>query len=85
MPGRPCPGLDATFVGVECMCSVETAHRSRIESRDRGIPGWPATVTWAHLKHMAERWEDWPQPHLVLDTAVVSPETALRQVLDLIV
>lgn len=76
--------LDATFVGVECVCSDETAHQSRIESRDRGIPGWPATVTWAHLKRMAERWEDWPQPHLILDTATVSPETARRRVLELI-
>ena len=76
--------LDARFVGVLCVCSDEIAHQSRIEGRDRGIPGWPATVTWAHLNRMKERWEDWHQPHLILDTATVSPEAAQRRVLDLI-
>ncbi|MFD2796261.1 AAA family ATPase [Promicromonospora vindobonensis] len=76
--------LDARFVGVECVCSDATAHQSRVEGRDRGIPGWPATVTWAHLQRMKERWEDWHEPHLVLDTAAVSPETGLRRILDLI-
>lgn len=76
--------LDARFVGVECVCSDEAAHQSRIEGRDRGIPGWPATVTWSHLRRMRERWEDWHQPHLILDTAMVSPEAALRRAIDLI-
>lgn len=76
--------LDARFVGVECVCSDEAMHRSRVEGRDRGIPGWPATVTWTHVKRMEELWEDWHQPHLIMDTAVVSPETALRRVLDLV-
>ncbi|MFD2025622.1 AAA family ATPase [Promicromonospora aerolata] len=76
--------LDARYVGVECVCSDETAHRSRVEGRDRGIPGWPATVAWSHVKRMKEHWEDWHQPHLIMDTAVVSPETALRRALDLI-
>lgn len=60
------------------------AHRNRIEGRDRGIPGWPATVTWVHLRRMQERWEDWEQPHLVLDTTTVSPGAALRRILDLV-
>lgn len=77
-------GLDARFVGVECVCSDEPVHLSRVEGRDRGIPGWPATVTRAHLERMKERWEDWHQPHLILDTATVSPETALRRILDLV-
>lgn len=75
--------LDATFVGVECVCSDEQVHRARVGGRDRGIPGWPATVTWAHVLRMTERWEDWPKPHLVLDTATTTSEDALRQVLDL--
>jgi len=76
--------LDARFIGVECVCSDEVTHRSRVEGRDRGIPGWPATVTWAHVQRMTERWESWLQPHLILDTAKEPPETALRRVLDLI-
>ncbi|GAA4705382.1 putative kinase [Promicromonospora umidemergens] len=73
--------LDARFIGVECVCSDEAAHRGRVEGRDRGIPGWPATVTWAHVQRMTERWEAWHQPHLVLDTAQELPEASLRRVL----
>lgn len=76
--------LDARYIGVECVCSDESTHRSRIDGRDRGIPGWPATVTWAHLQQMKDRWEGWHQPHLILDTATDSPESALRRVLDLV-
>jgi predicted kinase len=38
--------LEAVFVGVECVCSDEGAHRGRLQ-RSRGIPGWPATVSWS--------------------------------------
>ncbi|MFJ3404783.1 AAA family ATPase [Promicromonospora sp. NPDC090134] len=75
--------LDATFVGVECVCSDESVHRTRVAGRDRGIPGWPATVTWAHVQRMRDRWEDWHQPHLIFDTATTTPDDALRRVLDL--
>jgi predicted kinase len=74
--------LDAAYLGVECDCSDERAHRSRVEGRSRGIPGWPATVTWEHVQRMRARWEPWPEPHLVLDSAVETPGTMLGRVLD---
>lgn len=70
------------FVGVECVCSDESAHRGRVEGRVRGIPGWPSTVTWEHVGRMQGRWEPWDEPHLVVDSAVTAPEAALRRVLD---
>lgn len=76
--------LGARFVGVECVCSDESVHRKRVEGRDRGIPGWAGTVTWAHVNRMKERWEEWHQPHLTLDTATMSSETARRRALELI-
>ncbi|MFE7507469.1 AAA family ATPase [Promicromonospora sp. NPDC057488] len=76
--------LGARFVGVECVCSDESEHRRRVEGRDRGIPGWAGTVTWAHVNRMKARWEDWHQPHLTLDTATISSETARRRILELI-
>jgi predicted kinase len=76
--------LGAAFVGVECQCSDDAAQRSRVEGRSRGIPGWPATVTWEHVLRMRERWEPWQEPHLVLDSAVETPETMLRSALDAI-
>ncbi|WP_447007161.1 AAA family ATPase [Saccharothrix isguenensis] len=74
--------LGGVFVGVECVCSDERVQRGRVEGRERGIPGWHATVSWDHVLRMKERWEAWDEPHLVVDSAVESPESALRKVLD---
>jgi predicted kinase len=74
--------LDAAFIGVECECSDDQVQRARVEGRSRGIPGWPATVSWQHVLRMRERWEPWPEPHLVVDTAVESAEVTLRHILD---
>ncbi|MEJ2858320.1 MULTISPECIES: AAA family ATPase [unclassified Saccharothrix] len=73
--------LGGTFVGVECVCSDESVQRARVEGRSRGIPGWHATVSWEHVLRMKSLWEDWDEPHLVLDSAVVPPEEAVRQVI----
>ena len=74
--------LGAAFVGVECQCSDDEAQRARVEGRSRGIPGWPATVSWEHVERMRGRWEPWQEPHLVIDTAVETPGMVLRRVLD---
>lgn len=74
--------LGAVFIGVECRCSDEEVQRARVEDRSRGIPGWSATVTWEHVQRMRDRWEPWPDPHIVIDSAVEAPDAALRRVLD---
>jgi predicted kinase len=74
--------LDAAFIGVECECSDDQVQRARVEGRSRGIPGWPATVSWEHVLRMRERWEPWPEPHLVVDTAVEPADVTLRHILD---
>lgn len=74
--------LGGVFVGVECVCSDEQLHRERIEGRDRGIPGWRPTVPWAHVERMRGLWEPWEDDHLVLDSAVETPESSLKRVLD---
>jgi GTPase SAR1 family protein len=42
---------DATLSVIECVCSDEAIHRSRIEGRHRGIPGWHE-IDWSHVEHM---------------------------------
>lgn len=73
--------LGGRFLGVECVCSDGTVHRSRVEGRSRDIPCWPATVSWEHVLLMRSRWEPWTQSHLVVDSAAGSPEAGLRQVM----
>ncbi|MEV8441133.1 AAA family ATPase [Actinosynnema sp. NPDC051121] len=74
--------LGGVFVGVECVCSDEDEQRRRVEGRVRGIPGWPATVTWEHVLRMKARWESWDEPHLVVDSATEPPEVGVRRVHD---
>lgn len=75
-------GLGGVFVGVECVCSDEALHRARVEGRSRGIPGRHPTVSWEHVRRMGSLWESWDEPHLVVDSAVGTPESALREVLE---
>ena len=81
---RVTESLGARFVGVECVCSDPQVHRSRVEGRDRGIPGWRPTVPWEHVLRMRGLWEDWPEQHLVMDAAEQDAETMLKQTLDAI-
>jgi predicted kinase len=74
--------LGARFVGVECVCTDEALHRSRVEGRDRGIPGWHATVAWEHVLRMKAMWEPWDEPHLLLDSAKQSTDTMLACALE---
>jgi predicted kinase len=79
---RVAESLGARFVGVECICSDADVHRSRVEGRDRGIPGWRPSVPWEHVLRMRGLWEAWPQAHLVVDSAKQDAETSLKQVLE---
>ncbi|MCS7479586.1 AAA family ATPase [Umezawaea endophytica] len=76
--------LGGVFVGVECVCTDDALLRRRVDDRARGIPGWPATVTWEHVGRMRRLWEPWTEPHLLVDSATDSPEIAVRRVLDAI-
>jgi predicted kinase len=51
---------------VECVCSDERTHRSRIEGRERGIAGWHE-LTWQEVEDARSRYEPWAGDHLVLD------------------
>jgi predicted kinase len=56
----------AALLEVECVCSDERIHRSRIEGRDRGIPGW-YELTWQEVEDARSRYEPWAGERLVLD------------------
>lgn len=56
----------ARVVVVECVCRDEVLHRTRIEGRHRGIPGWHE-VGWDHVERMRAEYRPQPDPDLVLD------------------
>lgn len=56
---------------IECVCSDERVHRSRLEQRRRDIPGW-YELTWDDVEDARARYEPWSRErgskgHLVLD------------------
>ncbi len=56
----------ARFGVIECVCSDLDVHRSRIEGRDRDIPGW-YEMTWERVAAGRDRYVPLAEPKLVLD------------------
>ena len=58
-------------------CSDRAAHRARVETRGPSVPGL-APPTWEGVQ--ARVWEPFPEAHLVLDTARLSPQAAAQAI-----
>ena len=56
----------AQFRAVECICSDEALHRSRLAGRQRGIPGW-YELDWPEVERIREVYEAWTSERLVVD------------------
>lgn len=63
---------------VECVCSDAALHRSRVEGRVRGIPGWHE-IDWAHVERMRAELPPFTLDRLVVD-AVDSLEANVARV-----
>jgi predicted kinase len=49
--GELAAGYSARLCLIQCFCSDEATHRTRIEGRSRAIPGWHE-VGWDHVERM---------------------------------
>lgn len=74
--------LGARLVVVQCVCSDEQLHRSRVDGRQRGIPGWHE-IDWAHVERMRAEFPPVRSEHTTVD-AVHPLADNLRTVLELI-
>lgn len=70
----------ASFRVVECTCSDVELHRTRVETRKRGIPGWHE-IDWDHAQAMKVKYPPLPVEKLVVD-AVNPLEDNLQAILD---
>lgn len=52
---------------VVCTCSDEALHRSRLDGRVRGIPGWHE-IDWVHVERMRVEYPPLTVPHLTVDS-----------------
>ena len=59
-------GAGVSFVEIEVICSDETEHRERIETRKADIPGF-VLPTWSGV--INREYDLWDRDHLVIDTA----------------
>jgi hypothetical protein len=72
-------GYGAELHVVECVCTDPVLHRSRLEGRSRGIPGWHE-VDWEHVDRMRVEYPLLTAERLVID-AVDPIEDNVRTVL----
>jgi predicted kinase len=72
--------FDARFVVIDCICSDPDVHKTRVEGRKRGIPGWHEGGNWENVAKRAAEYPRWE--HDVLTVDAVNPfDENLRLVL----
>ena len=62
---------------IECICSDELLHRSRLKGRKRDIPSWHE-LEWSEVERVKRYYAPWEEDHLVLDMANSCPENVLK-------
>ena len=62
---------------IECTCSDESVHRSRLKDRRRGIPGWHE-LTWSDIEKVKQYYYTWEGERLVLDMVNRFEENLLK-------
>jgi predicted kinase len=55
------------FKVVVCTCSDLQLHRSRLEGRERGIPGWHRGGNWANVERRLAEFPPWTGEVLTID------------------
>ena len=58
--------FNADWRVIECTCTDESLHRSRLQLRERRIPGW-YELTWSDVLGVKERYVAWKEERLILD------------------
>ena len=58
----------AKWIVIECACSDESLHRSRLAVRKRNIPGWHE-LEWSDIEKVKQYYQPWDEDRLVLDMA----------------
>jgi predicted kinase len=62
---------------IECLCSDETVHRSRLKDRKRNIPGWHE-LEWSEVQRVREYYSPWEIDRLIVDMMIPLNENRLK-------
>jgi hypothetical protein len=57
----------AQFRVVVCVCSDRELRRTRLEGRERGIPGWHDAGNWANVERRLAEFTPWTGEVLTID------------------
>jgi len=68
----------ARFLVIMTECSDPELHRSRVDGRERGIPGW-YEFDWSHVEESRKSWDPNMSIDLKVDTA--KPLSTIRSAL----
>ena len=68
---------EAQWRVIECICSDETLHRSRLVARKRDIPGWHE-LEWSEVERVKQYYSPWEEERLVLDMTDSMNENLLK-------
>ena len=67
----------ADWRAIECICSDESLHRSRLKDRKRNIPGWHE-LQWSEVERVRKYYLPWEGEHLILDMVYPFDENLLK-------
>ena len=67
----------ADWYVIECICSDESFHRSRLQDRKRNIPGWHE-LEWSEVERVKGYYVPWEEDRLVLDMMDSFAENLLK-------
>jgi predicted kinase len=67
----------ADYRVIECICSDEVLHRSRLKERRRHIPGWHE-LEWSEVERVRQYYVAWEGERLVLDMIQPLNENRLK-------
>ena len=68
---------DAALIEVEVICSDQTEHRRRVETRTSDVEGL-AKPTWTEV--VEREYEPWTRERLVIDSTMTSPDNAADRI-----
>ena len=70
----------AKWIVIECICSDEKIHRTRLTARQRDIPGWDE-LEWSEVERVKSYYCLWEEDRLIVD-AIQPLEVNLKVVFD---
>ena len=71
-----CKNYKADWRVIECICSDDDIHHTRLKQRQRGIPGWQE-LEWSDVEFVRSYYLSWEDKRLILDSILPIDENII--------